>query len=286
LIRRLVLAVVLGIFVSACSNASDPAGPASKLVTSPPTPVGSPQIATPTAMIAMPAPSPSPNASPSPNGLASPSPAAFGSPVASPVAAASPAALVLASPATSSGQSAPLAGPRYRIVSERSEASYRARETFVNQPAPSEAIGRTREVSGELQLESDGVLRGQILQARIDLRTLTSDQARRDSFIRQNTLQTDQHPFVEFRSTEAAGPAVFRPGEEATFQIPGLMMVKGQERPIVWEARARLDGDTIAGTATARVKLTDFGLEPPRLAILSVEDAMTWQLDLVAERLP
>jgi polyisoprenoid-binding protein YceI len=123
-----------------------------------------------------------------------------------------------------------------------------------------------------------------VLSMQIDLRTLTSDQSRRDTFIRQNTLRTDQFPFAEFRSTESAGPAVFRPGEEATFQIPGLMTVKGHERPIVWDAQAKLDGVTITGTASVRVKLTDFGLEPPRLAILSVEDEITWQIELVAER--
>ena len=74
--------------------------------------------------------------------------------------------------------------------------------------------------------------------------------------------------------------------EYAISQIPGLLTLKGSERPIVWDVRARLDGDTIVGTATTRVKLTDFGLEPPRLAILSVEDEMTWQIDLVAERVP
>jgi polyisoprenoid-binding protein YceI len=179
-----------------------------------------------------------------------------------------------------------MAGPRFRIVAERSEALYRARETFVSQPGPAEAVGRTKAIDGEIQLERDGLLRGQIVSMRIDLRTLASDQSRRDSFIRQNTLQTDQFPFVEFRSTESAGPALFRPGEEADFQIPGLMTVKGKEHPIVWEARAKLDGNTIIGTASVRVKLTDFGLEPPRLAILSVEDEMTWQIDLVAERMP
>jgi polyisoprenoid-binding protein YceI len=193
---------------------------------------------------------------------------------------ASPAAAIIVTPGAAPNPD----GPRFRIVSERSEAQYRARETFVNQPAPSDAIGKTKEVSGELQLDSDGILRGRILHMQIDLRTLTSDQARRDSFIRQNTLKTDQFPYVEFRSTESAGPALFRPGEEAAFQIPGIMTVKGQERPIVWEAKARLDGTTITGTATARVKLTEFGLEPPRLAILSVEDEMTWQIDLVFER--
>ena len=244
-------------------------------------------------MIALPAPSPSPpavngspaavNGSPSPGAVSSPEayPAGAASPApASPVAAASPAA-ILVTPGTGA-----LAGPRYRIVGDRSEASYRARETFVNQPGLVDAIGRTNDVEGELQLETDGVLRGQILSMRVDLRTLTSDQTRRDNFIRQNTLKTDQHPFVEFRSTGTAGPAVFRPGEQATFQIPGIMTVQGRERPVVWEASAKLDGELITGTATTRVKLTDFGLEPPRLAILSVEDEMVWQIDLVAERLP
>jgi polyisoprenoid-binding protein YceI len=238
-------------------------------------------------MISLPAPSPSPNGSPSPSPNASPSPAALASPAAGASPAASPAALaspvaVIVTPAASG----PLTGPRFRIVAEQSEASYRARETFVNQPGPAEAVGKTKAIQGELQLEGDGILRGQITSMQIDLRTLTSNETRRDNFIKQNTLRTDQHPFVEFRSTSTAGPTLFRPGEEATFQIPGLLTLKGSERPIVWEARAKLDGDTISGTATVRVKLTEFGLEPPRLAILSVEDEMTWQIDIVAERVP
>jgi polyisoprenoid-binding protein YceI len=278
------LIAALSLLVVGCSAPPD-AAPSIAKVTSPPTPSGSPQVATPTAMLSLPAPSPSPNGSPSPSPNASPSPAAIASPaaitspVASPAVPASPVAIIV-TPAASG----PLTGPRFRIVAEQSEASYRARETFVSQPGPAEAVGRTKSIQGELQLESDGILRGQILSMQIDLRTLASDQARRDSFIRQNTLQTDRFPFVEFRSTGPAGPALFRPGEEAAFQIPGLLTVKGNERPIVWEARARLEGDAIIGTATARVKLTDFGLEPPRLAILSVEDEMTWQIDLVAER--
>ena len=272
------LFAALSLLVAGCGVPPDGA-PSIAKVTSPPTPPGSPQVATPTAMLALPAPSPSPNGSPSPSPNASPSPVAVASPAASPAASASPVAIIV-TPAAAGA----LTGPRFRIVAEQSEASYKARETFVSQPGPAEAVGKTKSIQGELQLESDGVLRGQILSMQIDLRTLASDQARRDSFIRQNTLQTDLYPFAEFRSTGSPGPALFRPGEEATFQIPGLMTIRGSERPLVWEARARLDGDTIVGSATARVKLTDFGLEPPRLAILSVEDEMTWQIDLVAER--
>jgi polyisoprenoid-binding protein YceI len=213
---------------------------------------------------------------------ASPTVVAAASPaVASPVAVVT--APVTAAPAA--GRSAP-GGTRYVLVQDKTEALYRARETFVNQPAPVEAVGRTNDVEGEIVLDGPGVLRGQVVGMRIDLRTLVSDQTRRDNFIRQNTLQTDQFPYAEFRSTEPAGPGTVAPGQEATFQIKGLMTIKGRERPITWEARARLDGTTIVGNARARIKLTDFGLEPPRLAILSVEDDMTWEIGLVAEQEP
>ena len=286
MIQRLLLSVALSLVVTACGSVSDAPSPSTKVVASPPTPVGSPQVATPTAMLAVPASSPVAAASPSPMAAASPSPAVAASPAAaiSP-AVASPVA-ILTAPVTAAAPGGLAAGPRFEIVQDRSEASYRAREKFVSQPAPTDAIGRTNEIDGEIQLETPGVLRGRVTAMRIDLRTLVSDQTRRDNFIRQNTLQTDRFPYAEFRSTEAAGPAVFRPGEEATFQIPGLMTVKGRERPVVWEARAKLDGATLTGSATVRVKLTDFGIEPPRLAILSVEDEMTWQIDLVAEQLP
>lgn len=296
--HRLLLSVVAGVslLIVACGSTAESPPPTTR-VTNAPVAAGSPQAATPTAMLAVPAPTASPLPSPSPASVAAnPSPVANGSPVAagpygSPAAVASPAAAnpsgspvaaVIVTPAAPGGQP----GPVYRIVGERSEASYHARETFANRPGLADAVGRTNELEGEIQLESAGVLRGRVLLMRIDMRTLTSDQSRRDNFIRQNTLQTDQFPFAEFRSTEAAGPAVFRPGEEAAFQIPGVMTIKGRERPIVWEARATLDGNTITGTATAKVKLSDYGVEPPRLAILSVEDEMTWQVDIVAERDP
>jgi polyisoprenoid-binding protein YceI len=279
LIRRLVLLAVVCATMMACGAPPQSSGTTAK-VTSPPTPAGSPQVATPTAMLSVLAPTPSPAPSPSPAAASSPDTSApAASPVASPPVAASPAA-VLVTPLPN-GQ---LFGPTYRVVAERSEARYIAREKLVSQPAPSEAIGRTRAIEGEIQTENDGVLRGQVVSMRIDLRTLTSDRPERDSFIRQTTLQTDQYPYATFRSTDTAGVALARPGEEATFHIGGLMTIRGRDVPVVWEARARLEGSAIVGTASAKVRLTEFGLEPPRLAVLSVEDEMTWQIDLVAER--
>ena len=51
-------------------------------------------------------------------------------------------------------------GPRYAVVSDRSQAAYRARETFVGQAAQADAVGTTRQFSGEIELERDGLPRG------------------------------------------------------------------------------------------------------------------------------
>jgi len=204
----------------------------------------------------------------------------------SPVAAGGPAIAqrILGTPVPEAEALA--SGPHYAVVPERSEAAYRARETFVSRGVLSDAVGTTRAITGDLQLDADGIPRGRIVSMSIDLRTLTSDQPRRDAFVRSNTLKTDQFPFAEFHSAESAGPASYRPGDEVTFQIPGLMTIRSQERPIVWDARVRLDGSRLMGSASSRIRLTDFGLEPPRLAVLSVEDDMTLQIDIVAERVP
>lgn len=255
MIRRIVLLILASLVMAACSSPPDTV-PSTKLVTSSPIPGGSPDVPTPTAIISLLAPPPSPVPSPSP------------SPAASPVAESPPS------------------GPRFSIVSERSQAAYRARETFVGQAGPADAVGTTKDVSGDLHLTQDGILRGSVLGIKIDLRTLSSGSSRRDSYVRDNTLQTTQFPFAEFRSTAPAGPSDYQAGDEVTFQILGLMTIRGRDRPIIWEARARLEGTTITGSASSRVKLTDFGIAPPRLAVLSVEDEMTWEISIVAQRVP
>ncbi|MBA2449658.1 MAG: YceI family protein, partial [Chloroflexi bacterium] len=191
-----------------------------------------------------------------------------------------------ASPSSVAGAPAASGGALYRIVSEQSEARYVAREKFVDRPFPNDAIGITKDVTGEIQLEQPNLLRGRILQLRVDLRTLASDSGQRDRIVRGEVLQTDQYPYAEFRSTEVAGPATYRPGEEASFQVPGMMKIRDQERPLTWDVQARLDGDALTGTGTASLKLSDFGIEPPRLSILTVEDAMRWEVRFSAERVP
>src|ERR1700737_5215479 len=67
--------------------------------------------------------------------------------------AKAPPPLALSSPSASAGAGS-LAG-RWKIAAG-SEAGYRVREKFINQPAPSEAVARTSAITGSLVVESQG----------------------------------------------------------------------------------------------------------------------------------
>jgi polyisoprenoid-binding protein YceI len=166
------------------------------------------------------------------------------------------------------------------LLANGSEARYRAQEQLVGQSLPNVAVGSTSDVTGSIVLEAGSSLVPEQSKIVVDLRSLRSGDSRRDNFIQGNTLQTQQFPTAEFVPTEARGaPATLPPAGEATFQLLGDLTVHGVKRPVVWDVTARFDGPTVTGQATTQVKLTDFGMTPPRVGpVLSLDDLVTLEL--------
>ena len=53
----------------------------------------------------------------------------------------------------------------------------------------------------------------------------------------------------------------------------GDLTVREVTQPIAFDVTARLVGDTLTGVATARAKMSDFGIDPPNFAnTLTVAD--------------
>jgi polyisoprenoid-binding protein YceI len=93
-----------------------------------------------------------------------------------------------------------------------------------------------------------------------------SDEAHHDNYIQGNTLQTAQFSTAEFVPTGADGaPAELPVAGEAAFALAGELTLHGVTRPVVWDVTARFGGATLAGQASTQVKLTDFGMMPPRV---------------------
>jgi polyisoprenoid-binding protein YceI len=213
---------------------------------------------------------------------------------ATPAAPAAPGATatpVTAAPGAGDGArptvtlTAPPAGALvFRLVPEQSRATFRVREQLAGVDLPSDAVGTTGAVAGMLVLRADGALVAPASRVSVDLRELKSDDPRRDSYIKQNTLRTAQFPFAEFVPTRAEGlPSPLPQSGERAFRLIGTMTVHGTQKEVVWETRARREGAQLTGQATATVRFGDFGMAPPRVPlVLSIMDEIRLELALVA----
>jgi polyisoprenoid-binding protein YceI len=175
---------------------------------------------------------------------------------------------------------------RYLVVAEESEVRYRVREQLVGLSFPNDAVGATSTVEGGVAFDPQGrVLRGDS-RFTVDLRTLRSDEARRDNYLRRNTLETERYPTVTFVPTEARRlPFPLPQSGTVRFELVGELTVKEARRPVTWDATATIDGPRIDVRARTAFRFADFNLRVPRVSVvLSVEDDIKLEADLVLRR--
>ncbi len=183
-------------------------------------------------------------------------------------------------------QAAPEPLERYLVVPSESEVRYRVGETFLGDNRFNVAVGRTRQVEGEVWVNRRNPAASRVGPILVDLSTLESDSARRDNAIRQRWLESARFPKAQFVSTELRGlPAAYREGQAVRFQMAGDLTVREVTRKVTWQATVRLSGAELRAQATTRVRMTDFGFEPPSiLGFVRAEDEAELEVDLVARR--
>ncbi|MEO7911349.1 MAG: YceI family protein, partial [Roseiflexaceae bacterium] len=230
--------------------------------------------AAPTAAPAASAPTAAPATAPT----AAPADVAPTAAAGAPTAAAADAPTTAPSGATGSART-------FTIVPEQTEASYEVQEKFLNRDLPNMALGKTNAVTGELQLSLDGKPSGKVTNITVDLRTLTSDSSRRDGRIHTQWLESDTYPFAEFTSTDAQGiPDSYTEGQEVNFKLTGDMKIRDVTKPVTFDVKGKLEGDTITGSATSKILMKDFGFDPPDVAgILTVADGVTVTINFTAK---
>ncbi len=105
----------------------------------------------------------------------------------------------------------------------------------------------------------------------VDLRTLQTDSQRRDNYVQQHTLETDTYPNATFVSVSTQGlPASYSDGQTVHFQLTGNLTMHGKTNKEVFDVQGKVVGNTITGTATSTIYMTDFGIEPPNLANIAI----------------
>lgn len=170
----------------------------------------------------------------------------------------------------------------YTIVSDQSEARYKAEEELAGTGANT-AIGKTNAFIGTIMFAADG---NPLACSRfdVDLRTLQSDESRRDNFLYNNTLETGTYPLATFILTSVeglSGPLV--DGQETTFTMIGNLTVHGVTKLVAWDATVTLNGDTITGSATTAFDMPDFNITPPKVGpVLSLDEHVVLEIDITA----
>jgi polyisoprenoid-binding protein YceI len=177
------------------------------------------------------------------------------------------------------------ASARYVVMPEGSEVRYRVREQLAGLSFPNDAVGVTSAVEGVIVFDAEGRLAPDS-RFTVDLRTLRSDEARRDNYVRRNTLETDRYPLVTFVPTETRRlPFPLSGTGSVPFELVGDLTVKDVTRRVSWDATASFDGPRVAVRARTAFRFGDFGLRVPRVSVvLSVEDDIKLEADLVLRR--
>jgi polyisoprenoid-binding protein YceI len=171
----------------------------------------------------------------------------------------------------------PIAGRHtFVIVPEQSKASYHAREEFFPgafrrigiEAGKLEAVGSTQKIEGTFQLDPEHLDESPGENSfTVQLTTLTSNQDRRDNYIREirddGGPSFDAYPTATFKGTSINGTS--RPndaGRALDFKLAGDFTVREITKPIVFDVKAQLSGDTLTGTATTRILLSDYEIGP------------------------
>ena len=165
-----------------------------------------------------------------------------------------------------------------------SAARYIAEEQLASTGANT-AVGETNTIVGNLYFDADGNPMA-CSRVDVDMRTLTSDESRRDNFLRTDTLQTDTYPIATFVVTSVEGlDGALQDGQATTFYLVGNLTMHGVTKQVRWAVTATLDGDKITGKANTEFDMADYNIQEPKVGpVLSVDSTIKLEIDVVATK--
>jgi polyisoprenoid-binding protein YceI len=155
---------------------------------------------------------------------------------------------------------------------------YRVREQLAILPAPSDAVGRTTAVDGQLDIKGLEITK---VDVTADLTRLTSDRSMRDERIRTIGLETDAFPDAAFTlSDPIAFEAQPKDSETVSAGATGELTLHGVTNQVCVPVQATLTGDTIQVLGSVDIVFSDYGMQAPNFGFVTTEDHGTIEFQL------
>lgn len=174
----------------------------------------------------------------------------------------------------------------YRIASDESEVRFRINEVLIGNPT--EVIGITKQVGGDVIVNFADPPASQLGEIAINARTFKTDTEFRDQSIRGQILQTSQaeNEFIRFAPTELLSMATdpVSVGETVVFDVVGDLTIKGVTNTVTFNVSVTIESeDRISGTASTQILYPDYDISIQAPAQVSnIEEDVILELDFVA----
>jgi polyisoprenoid-binding protein YceI len=151
------------------------------------------------------------------------------------------------------------------VVSAGSEVTFTVNEKLSALPLPNDAVLRTGEITGEIDLFTATA------SLVIDLHSLKSDESRRDRYVHDRLFPRQPEATIHV-SVFPDIPETFAEGESFTSTVTGTVNVNGVDAEIEFELEARLDPDRLLVLAKGDFTWADFGMSAPTSRSFIVRD--------------
>ncbi|MFF8227624.1 YceI family protein [Streptomyces caelestis] len=156
-------------------------------------------------------------------------------------------------------------------VGNGSQAGYRVDEVLFGQNTT--AVGRTGQVTGELEIEGTRAVSGSFT---VDLASVRSDSAQRDSQFRGRVMNTERYPNATFELTEPVDfGSVPDVNEQVTGEATGNLTVHGETNPVTFDLTAQRTAAGFRANGSIPITFADYGIDAPNFGGITVEDEGT-----------
>jgi polyisoprenoid-binding protein YceI len=166
---------------------------------------------------------------------------------------------------------------------ERSSAFYTGRDALAAWK------GTTKDVNGSVAYDSQTgeFLKGEV---QIGLASIDSGNGVRDARMRNEFLQTDKFPTATFVVKKIENFPKFSEwkqwGNRQKGKMVGDLTIRNITKPVTFDAEAIYTGKELKITGTSKVKMTDYGITPPSILLVTVEDTLGLEFDALAKPIP
>jgi polyisoprenoid-binding protein YceI len=153
---------------------------------------------------------------------------------------------------------------------------YRVVEVLFGQDT--EGVGRTSAVTGGLTIDGTQITAANFT---VDMTTVRSDEARRDSQFHNNLMNTAQFPTATFELTAPiALGSVPADGVQIDAKAIGDLTLRGSTKPVTIDVQAKRTGDTIEVVGNTDIVFADYGIPKPNQPGITTQDHGLLEFDL------